>query len=151
MLEFCPHFTKERTAIYGLNLKQLDKKYEIIDFVKPADIMPNPIIDIFTRMFKDSSLPEYIAKNKANVFIGKLGKKIEDSIIVNGTFYKTEEECDFTSVGGRIQAVLDKDGNIFGYWLYTPMPYELSNGFKPIHQLVADCGRMKLYNLSKDI
>ena len=60
---------------YGFVLKQFDKEYNIISYIRPSHLSPNVAIEVVQNLYKNNKLSIADKKDIINIIIGKTGTK----------------------------------------------------------------------------
>jgi hypothetical protein len=148
ILEFDDVYKNDLTIIYGLNLKRLDLKHEILEYLEPSIEKNNEINNLIEKLYNSNVLQIGHKKFIINKLIGMTCKKINKktkSFLCNN--YDNAE-------------ILKKKNNDNGYVLefennnfFYVMKNEklLKNGFLPIDIFVKDLHRFRLYEMKNKL
>lgn len=128
------------TRMFGHNLKKLKLKYSIDSYINLIK-RPNNMKEAIDKVYA-SDLTEQHKKDIVNITIGILGKK-ENARRRTDIFKDKDDAFMYYRENGG--GLYENDGM---YYVNRVLKTKLNQGFLPIHEMVLDNARMKMYEMT---
>lgn len=147
-------FNESLTTIYGYNLKKLPiTSYKIIEYIEPTYTQRNETIELIEQLYSNECvLSDDREKNESNKkfvtnkligSLGSTGKRFE-----TGIYCSNEEQAKrlYEDYGYSYEIKDSNDNNVGSYYINEEYK-RFKSGFLPIHHMILDNMRMKIYEL----